>query len=289
MTTREFAYSRRRSPWTRWLRSGFVYTFLLIVALLVGIPFIYMVTGSFKLNAEIYRYPVTILPQAPTLENYARLLSGKEIPYLRQFGNSLFVATTQTLLTLSVSALVGWGFAKYEFRGKRILFFFVLLTLMLPFQMTLIPLFLMMVRIGWLDNYLAILLPGAISAFGVFFMRQSMLAIPNELIDAARIDGANDFRIFWQIGLPLVRGALAVLAVLVYLGAWNDYLWPVIVLRTPTQFTYPIGLATLVGLYKVEYGMILAGAFIATLPILIIFIAGRNLLLNNLTIGAIKG
>ncbi len=289
MTTREFAYPRRRSPWTRWLRSGFVYTFLLIVALLVGIPFIYMVTGSFKLNAEIYRYPVTILPQAPTLENYARLLSGKEIPYLRQFGNSLFVATTQTLLTLSVSALVGWGFAKYEFRGKRILFFFVLLTLMLPFQMTLIPLFLMMVRIGWLDNYLAILLPGAISAFGVFFMRQSMLAIPNELIDAARIDGANDFRIFWQIGLPLVRGALAVLAVLVYLGAWNDYLWPVIVLRTPTQFTYPIGLATLVGLYKVEYGMILAGAFIATLPILAIFIAGRNLLLNNLTIGAIKG
>ena len=146
-----------------------------------------------------------------------------------------------------------------------------------------------MVRIGWLDNYLAILLPGAISAFGVFFMRQSMLAVPNELIDAARIDGAADFRIFWQIGLPLVRGALAVLAVLVFLGAWNDYLWPVIVLRTPTQFTYPIGLATLVGLYKVEYGMILAGAFIATLPILAIFIAGRNLLLSNLTIGAIKG
>jgi len=288
-TTRELTSARRRSLWVRGLRSGFVYTFLLLVALLVGIPFVYMVTGSFKLNSEIYRYPIAILPQTPTLENYVRLLSGDEIPYLRQFGNSFFVATTQTLLTMSVSSLVGWGFAKYEFRGKRILFFFVLLTLMLPFQMTLIPLFLMMVRIGWLDNYLAILLPGAISAFGVFFMRQSMLAVPNELIDAARIDGAADFRIFWQIGLPLVRGALAVLAVLVFLGAWNDYLWPVIVLRTPTQFTYPIGLATLVGLYKVEYGMILAGAFIATLPILAIFIAGRNLLLSNLTIGAIKG
>jgi ABC-type glycerol-3-phosphate transport system permease component len=136
---------------------------------------------------------------------------------------------------------------------------------------------------------LAIIIPGAISAFGVFFMRQNMLGIPNDLVDAARIDGASELGIYWRVGLPLTRGALSVLAVLVFLGAWNDYLWPLIVLRSAEKFTYPVGLATLVGLYKVEYGMILAGAFLATLPILLIFIAGRNQLLANITLGAVKG
>ena len=208
---------------------------------------------------------------------------------MRQFANSLFVAISQTLLTLLVASMVGWGFAKYEFKGKRVLMLLLLATLTFPFQVTLVPLFLIMLRIGWLDNYLAIILPGAVSAFGAFFMRQTMLAVPNELLDAARIDGASDWGIFWRIGLPLVRGALSVLAVLVFLGSWNDYLWPLIVLRSNDMFTYPVGLATLVGLYKVEYGMILAGSFLATIPIILIFIAGRNQLLNNIALGAVKG
>lgn len=248
-----------------------------------------MFTGSFKLNADIFSYPLTFVPRSPTLENYVRLLNGSEIPYTRQFANSLFVAVAQTLLTLFVASTVGWGFAKYEFAGKQALFLVLLATLTFPFQLVLVPLFLMMVSIRWLDTYWAIIIPGAISAFGCFFMRQSMLAVPNDLVDAARIDGASDWGIFWRIGLPLARGALSVLAVLVFLGSWNDYLWPLVVLRTTEMFTYPVGLATLVGLYKVEYGMILAGAFLATLPILTIFIAGRNMLLDNLTIGAIKG
>jgi ABC-type glycerol-3-phosphate transport system permease component len=248
-----------------------------------------MITGSFKQNAEIFSYPLTFIPQAPTWENYSRLLSGGEIPYVRQFANSLFVAVAQTLLTLLVASMVGWGFAKFEFRGKRLLFLFVLATLTFPFQVTLVPLFLLMVRIRWLDTYWAIIIPGAVSAFGAFFMRQNMLAIPNDLVDAARIDGASEWGIFWRVGLPLARGALSVLAVLVFLGAWNDYLWPLIVLRSAEKFTYPVGLATLVGLYKIEYGMILAGAFLATLPIVLIFVAGRNQLLANITLGAVKG
>ncbi|MCZ7543264.1 MAG: carbohydrate ABC transporter permease [Anaerolineae bacterium] len=132
------------------------------------------------------------------------------------------------------------------------------------------------------------IVPGAISAFGAFFMRQSMVSIPNELLDAARIDGASEWGIFWRIGIPLSTGALTVLGLLTFLGAWNDYLWPVIVLRTAERLTLPIGLAKLVGLYKVEYGMILAGAFLAILPIVAIFIAGRNQILNNLTVGAVK-
>jgi arabinosaccharide transport system permease protein len=277
------AYGR---PWTE---RFVIYALLLVFAVITGAPFVYMISGSFKFNAEIFSYPLTFVPRTPTLDNYGRLLSGTEIPYVRQFGNSVIVAVSQTLLTLLISSMVGWGFAKFEFAGKRALFLFLLATLMFPYQVTLVPLFLLMLGLGWLDTYWAIVIPGAISAFGVFFMRQNMLAIPDELIDAARIDGASDWGIYLRIGLPLARGALSVLAVLVFLGSWNDYLWPLIVLRSADKFTYPVGLATLVGLYRVEYGMILAGAFLATLPVVAIFIAGRKYLLENIAIGAIKG
>lgn len=268
---------------------GLVFLTLLVMAMLTGAPFVYMVTGSFKLNAEIFSYPLHFLPKAPTLSNYVRLLNGSEIPFVRQLMNSTVIAVSQTLLSLFIASLVGWGFAKYEFRGKRLLFIFLLATLMFPFQVTLVPLFLLMMRLGWLDTYWAVIIPGSLSAFGAFFMRQSMLAIPNELLDAARIDGSSEFGLYWRIGLPLSGPALSVLAVLTFLGAWNDYLWPLIVLRTADLFTYPVGLATLVGLYKVEYGMILAGSFLATLPIVIIFVLGRNQFVAGLTAGAIKG
>lgn len=266
-----------------------LYGLLLIGAVLTGVPFVYMFTASFKANAEIFSYPLTLWPQYPILTNYQRLLSGESIPFLHQLLNSAIVAVSQVGLSLFVASLVGWGFAKYEFRGKRVLFLCLLTTLMLPGQVTLVPLFLLMLRIGWLDTYWAIIIPGAISAFGVFFMRQNMQAVPNELLDAGRIDGLSEFGIYWRIGLPLSRGALSILAVLTFLGAWNDYLWPLIVLRSAARFTYPLGLATLSGLYKVEYGMILAGAVIVTLPVIAIFVAGRNQLVNSLTIGAVKG
>ncbi|MBX3012293.1 MAG: carbohydrate ABC transporter permease [Caldilineaceae bacterium] len=280
---------RRPWHWQRTLEWLLLYAALAVAVVLVGAPFVYMIAGSFKLDAEIFSYPLTFIPRTPTWANYNRLLSGEQIPFVRQFANSALVATTQTLLTLLISSLVGWGFAKFEFAGKRIFFLFLLATLTFPYQVTLVPLFLLMLNLGWLDTYWAIIIPGAISAFGVFFLRQNMLGVPNDLLDAARIDGCSEFGIYWRIGLPLTRGALSVLAVLVFLGAWNDYLWPLIVLRSAEKFTYPVGLATLVGLYKVEYGMILAGAFLATLPILLIFIAGRNQLLANITLGAVKG
>lgn len=273
----------------RLIEQGLLYFVLLVAVVLVGAPYVYMIFGSFKENAEIFSLPLRFIPQEPTLINYNRLLGGAEIPYVKQFSNSAIVAVSQTVLTLLFASMVGWGFAKFEFKGKRPLFLFLLATLTFPFQITLVPLFLLMLNIGWLDSYLAIIIPGAVSAFGAFFMRQNMLAIPSELVDAARIDGASEWGIFWRVGLPLVKGALSVLAVLVFLGSWNDYLWPLIVLRSTEKFTYPLGLATLYGLYKIEYGMILAGAFIATIPIVAIFIAGRRQLLSNLTVGAIKG
>jgi len=266
-----------------------IYVVMVAFALITAMPFLYMITGSFKRNAEIFSYPLTLIPRDPILDNYTRLLSGAEIPFVRQFGNSALVATTQTLLSLFVASLVGWGFAKYEFRGKKPLFTFLLATMMFPGQVALVPLFLLMLRIGWLDSYLAIVIPGAVSAFGAFFMRQIMLGIPNELLDAGRIDGSSEWGLYWRIGIPLSGAGFSILAVLTFLGSWNEYLWPLIVLRTTEKFTYPVGLATLVGLYKIEYGMILAGAFLATLPILVIFIIGRNQFVAGITAGAIKG
>ncbi len=266
-----------------------IYVLMVTLAVVTAMPFLYMITGSFKRNAEIFSYPLTLIPRDPILDNYTRLLSGAEIPFVRQFGNSALVATTQTLLSLFVASLVGWGFAKYEFRGKKPLFTFLLATMMFPGQVALVPLFLLMLRIGWLDSYLAIVIPGAVSAFGAFFMRQIMLGIPNELLDAGRIDGSSEWGLYWRIGIPLSGAGFSILAVLTFLGSWNEYLWPLIVLRTTEKFTYPVGLATLVGLYKIEYGMILAGAFLATLPILVIFLIGRNQFVAGITAGAIKG
>jgi len=268
----------------------FVHTALIVGAAATAMPFLWMISSSFKLNSEIYSYPLTLLPRHGTLSNYARLLAGAEIPFVRQFVNSSIVAAAQTILTLFISSLVGFGFAMYNFKFKRALFVFVLGTMMIPAQVTLVPLFLLMHAFRWLDTYQAIILPGSISAFGVFFMRQAMISsVPAELLDAGRIDGCSEFGLFWRIGLPLSGAGLSVLGVLTLLGSWNNYLWPVIVLRTTEKFTLPVGLATLIGLYKQEWGMVLAGAFLATVPIIVLFILGRNQFITGLTSGAVKG
>lgn len=263
---------------------------VLAAALLVTVtPFAWTLISSFKTNGDIFRAPVTFLPRVWTGANYSNLLSGDTVPFIRQFMNSAIVAVGQTVLAVAISSLAGFGFAKYEFRGKRLLFILTLLTLMIPFEVTVVPLFNLMIKIGWLDTYWSVIVPGAINAFGVFLMRQVMVGVPNELLDAARVDGATELRIFWQIVLPLTRGGFAVLALLSFLNAWNDYLWPLIALRSPDMFTLPIGLATLSGLYKVEWGMIMSGAVLATLPVLLLFYLTRHHLISGLAAGAIKG
>jgi len=254
-----------------------------------SVPFLWMIGGSFKTNDDLFGNILALLPSAATFQNYTDLLGGSQIPYLRQFANSSVVATTTTLLALTVSSLVGYGFAKFEFRFKRPLFLIVLATLMVPAQITIVPLFLLMHTFGWLDDFKALVIPAGFSAFGVFFMRQSMLGVPTELLDAGRIDGATEFGLYTRIALPLTRAGLTVLGILVFLGAWNDFLWPVIVLQSDTNMTVPVGLASLVGLYKVHYGMIMAGAFLSTLPIIIAFLLLRNQFLSGLTAGAFKG
>jgi ABC-type glycerol-3-phosphate transport system permease component len=270
-------------------RAALLYAVLIIGLIGTTIPFVWMIAGSFKTNTDLFGNMLQLLPSAPTVHNYIDLLKGSQIPYLRQYANSVIVAASTTVLALAVSSLTGYGFAKFEFRFKRLLFLIVLATLMVPVQITLVPLFLLMHAFGWLDNLKALIVPGAFNAFGVFFMRQSMLSVPTELLDAARIDGSSELGLYWRIALPLMRAGLTVLGILVFLNAWNDFLWPVIVLSSDSTMTVPVGLASLVGLYKVHYGMIMAGAFLSTVPIIVAFIVLRHQFLSGLTAGAFKG
>lgn len=267
---------------------------VIYLALLAGLaatatPFVWTLLASFKTNSDIFRAPVTFIPRVWTTDNYLNLLSGETVPFGRQFLNSTIITLGQTALAVFIACLAGFAFAKYEFVGKRVLFVLTLLTLMIPFEVTIVPLFNLMVNIGWLNTYQSVIVPGAINAFGVFLMRQTMLAVPDELLDAGRVDGATEFRLFWQVVLPLTRGGVAVLALLSFLNAWNDYLWPLIALRSPNMFTLPIGLATLSGLYRVEWGMIMSGAVLTTLPVLVVFYLTRHHLISGLTSGALKG
>jgi arabinosaccharide transport system permease protein len=270
-------------------RAVLLYAVLGLVLITTALPYLWMISGSFKTNSEIVGRPLAVIPQAPTVRNYVDLLDESQIPYLHQLANSGIIAVSVVVLSLAVSSLTGYGFAKFEFRFKRPLFLIVLATLMVPAQITLVPLFLLMHAFGWLDHLQAVIVPAAFNAFGVFFMRQTMLAVPTELLEAARSDGASELRLYWQIALPLARGGLTVLGILAFLGAWNDFLWPLIVLSSDTNMTVAVGIANLVGLYKVHFGMINADAFLSTLPIVAAFVILRNHFVSGLTAGAFKG
>ena len=262
-------------------------TVVLIGVLLTAIPFIYMITASFRQQGELYSLPVTIMPREWHGHNYVKLFG--DTNFVIWYGNTIFTAGIRTVLGVYFAALAGAAFAKYTFRFKRFFFFLVLATLTLPFQVLLVPLFLMMVDFGWVDTYLAVIVPGIVAAFNIFLMRQYIEAVPNELMDSARIDGASEFGIFHRIILPLVRPALGVVAILTFVGTWNDFLWPLIVLQDDTKYLLSIGIATMDGPYDVEIGAIMAASFLSTLPILIVFVLMQRQIIAGLTQGAIRG
>jgi ABC-type glycerol-3-phosphate transport system permease component len=218
--------------------------------------------------------------------NYRNLW--KTVPYNRYFINSVFIATASTLLTLFFCSLGGYAFAKYQFRGKTILFGILLASMMVPFQVLLVPLFGLMYDIGWLNSYKAIIIPFSVGAFGVFLMRQFIVTIPSELLDAARIDGCSEFGIYYRIVLPIIKPALGALTIYSFLSSWNGYLWPLIVLRDEAKYTLPIGLANLIGIYRQDYGMLMAGTLLSLLPIVILFLAMQREFVQGITLGSVK-
>ena len=218
--------------------------------------------------------------------NYRNLW--KTVPYNRYFINSVFIATASTLLTLFFCSLGGYAFAKYQFRGQKILFGILLASMMVPFQVLLVPLFGLMYDMGWLNSYKAIIIPFSVGAFGVFLMRQFIVTIPSELIDAARIDGCSEFGIYYRIVLPIIKPALGALTIYSFLGSWNGYLWPLIILRDEAKYTLPIGLANLVGIYRQDYGMLMAGTLLSLMPIVILFLAMQREFVQGITLGSVK-
>ncbi len=218
--------------------------------------------------------------------NYRNLW--KTVPYNRYFINSVFIATASTLLTLFFCSLGGYAFAMYRFRGQKVLFGILLASMMVPFQVLLVPLFGLMYDIGWLNSYKAIIIPFSVGAFGVFLMRQFIVTIPSELLDAARIDGCSEFGIYYRIVLPIIKPALGALTIYSFLGSWNGYLWPLIILRDEAKYTLPIGLANLVGIYRQDYGMLMAGTLLSLMPIVILFLAMQREFVQGITLGGVK-
>jgi len=262
-------------------------TIVLVGVLLCAVPFVYMISASFRREGDLYKLPVTVYPREWTMHNFHTLFDKTE--YVRWYGNTIFTASIRTVLGVYLAALAGAAFAKYDFRFKRFFFFLVLATLTLPFHMLLIPPFLLMRDFGWVDNYLAIIVPGMVNVFNIFLMRQYIESVPDELMDAARIDGASEIGMFHRIIIPLVRPALGVVGILTFVWTWNDFLWPLVVLHDDAKYLLSNGIATMDGPYEVETGAIMAGSFLATLPIIIVFLLMQRQIIAGLTQGAIRG
>lgn len=269
---------------------GLLYLALFMLAAFALLPFFWAFTSSFKDLTEIFRYPPTFLPDSFDPTNYINLIAKQHFP--RWYLNSIGLGVTNTLLVLFFCSLAAFAFAKYEFRFKNVLFTVMMSSIMIPFQLIMTPLYAEMNTFKWLNSYWALVVPWIAPAFGIFLLRQFMVSIPNELIDAARIDGCSDFRLYWQVILPLARPALATLAIYQFMNTWNSFVWPLIVLRDQELYTLPLGLATLqasVMLEAVDYGMVMAGAFLTALPIITLFLLMQRQFVSGLTLGAVKG
>lgn len=251
-------------------------------------PFVWMVSGSFKTQAEIVR-PAggSLIPESATLRNYRFLFD--HVPFATYLVNTVFVASVTALITTLVSAMGGYALAKYGFRGKKVVTAVVLGTMLLPPIVMLAPLFKLVYALGLIDSFWGLILPGAASGFGVLIMRQYLRSVPNELIDAGRLDGAGELRIFWTVVVPLVRPILSALMIFTFLASWNAYLWPMIVLRDERNYLLTVAMTNVVAsIHQQEQGVMLAGTLISIAPIILLFLALQREFISGLTLGAVK-
>jgi multiple sugar transport system permease protein len=279
--------ARIRSP-RRTANRVVLYVVLTLIALLIVLPLVWIVLTSFKTDGDAIRNPFSALPNPFSIDAYTTLAGGQQ-PIFRWFLNSLLAATLQTAIILITASAAAYALARLEFRGKKLVFGAIVATLLVPPVIFLIPNYLIVQNLGWLDTIWAISIPGAASAFGVFFLRQFFLGLPVEIEEAARIDGAGDVRIFLQIVIPLARPALATLAVLSFLANWNDFLWPVYVLLSPENLTLQPGLAQLQGAYSTHFAIVMAGAVIASVPVLILFSLAQRHIVDSVANSGVKG
>ena len=266
-------------------RRMIVWTLLFLGGVLMVMPFVYMLSTSLKQSAEVYQ--LSLLPRSPTLANYRRLTAASGFP--RWFLNSLVIAVLTTLSVLIFDSLVGYTLAKFRFRGRRVVFLAILSTLMIPTEMLVLPWYVMSKNLGWLDTYWGIMFPGMMTGFGTFLMKQFFESVPDELLEAARVDGLGEFRIWWRIAMPLVAPALSALAIFTFLGNWTAFLWPLISTTKRELYTLPVGLASFSGEFQTEWEMVMTGASVATLPMLLVFVVLQKYIVRGVMLTGLKG
>jgi len=278
-------------PPRRRISLGGVLAMLGLVALAAVwlLPLVWIATTSLKLEPEIIQLPIRWFPMHPSTHNFAvALTTNRTASISRAFLNSTIVATAETLVTLAIDTMAGYALARLQFPGRNFIFIVVVASIMVPFQVTLVPLYLMFEQASWLNTYQALILPGLSRAFGVFLMRQFFLALPKDLSDAARIDGAGPLMVFTRVALPLVRPALAALGIFTFLRSWNEFTWPLIAISTNRMMTLPVALSRLLSSFQVEYGIVMAGATMAALPLIIVFFVMQRQIIQGVALTGMK-
>lgn len=278
---------QKKNLW--WFLSRFSAYIILLIGLTVTLlPFFYIFVSSFKPEAELRKTPPDFFPQQPTVENYLTILQNRDIPIARNVTNSVIVSLSRVAITLFTSSFAGYIFAKYRFRGKSLAFGLVLVQIMIPFQVVMIPNYLLAVKLHLVDTLWALIVPTMVDAYGIFMMKQFVEGMPGELMDAARIDGAGEFRIYRQIVLPQMGPPLASLGVFTFMFTWNDYLWPLIVLTSPEKRTIPLLLVWFQTQHSANQGLVLAASMLVLAPIFLVYILAQRWIVDQASQSAFK-
>lgn len=267
-------------------RSLVSHTILLAGTLLMLMPFLWMLSTSLKTGTDTFVLPPDFIPDSPTLENYQSVF--QSAPMLTFIFNSLLVAFLNTALLVLISSMAGYAFARIEFKGREILFYAYLATLMIPQQVTLTPLFIIMTYLDWANTYQALILPSAFSAFGTFLMRQFFLGLPKDIEEAAYLDGVGQVRMFFSIAVHLAKPAMATLSIFAFMASWNNFLWPLIIVSDSSMMTLPLGLSFLQGRWSTDWGALMAGSVIATAPVLAVYVFAQKYIIKSMSHTGIK-
>ena len=264
-----------------------IYAILIIGVIVSLFPFYLMFVSSTHTSGEVLAFPPKLYITGNLLANFKVL--NADIGIGKVFYNSFFISVSYTVITIILDSMAGYALAKFNFKGKKFIFTMILLTIMIPNQVLLIPLFKLMSYIHWVNSYQAVIIPSLANAFGIFLMRQNMLGFPNSLIESGRIDGLGEYSIFFRIVMPTMKPAMAALGIYMFMTQWNNFMWPLIILRTPEMFTFPLALAGLNGMSRINYGEIMLGTTLSTLPIMIIFLFLQKEFVSGILNGAVKG
>lgn len=278
--------SNLRSKLRRHGSNVLTYVLLIFFCLIILVPIYFMFITSVKTSQEIFAIPIKWLPEQFLWKNYIAIF--QKHPFARYFLNSVFVAGVTAGANLFFSSMAGYGLAKFKFKGRNLILSFVLVTLLLPRQGIVVPLYLIMQSIKLVDNLWAVILPFATTSFGVFLMRQYLVSIPDSLLESPRIDGAGEFRIYWNIVVPLIVPAFAALGIFSFTFNWNNFLWPLIILKSQLNYTMPLGIAMMQGAYETAYNELLAAAMFSSVPILIVYFILQKRFINSMVMSGIK-